>query len=571
MNHREIKRESNLLYKAVLPLLEKRGNFESLVLTDLAKILQICGRSHGELGHNELLAFLVVFALIKQDTEKLHIAIELWDTSSEVRRNTEKEMLRLLLDLTNSTSQVDQLTLPSVLNRLDEEKGANYLDKVVNALYRFAQVIIKADGKVTMQEMEALSQIWQLLHSYNSSETYAQAIAPENFSLPVRNVDDVLAELNKLVGMENIKTEVRTLTNFLRVQQARSQRGMAKTPTSLHAVFSGPPGTGKTTVARLMGKIFKELGFLAKGHLVETDRAGMVASHIGGTAEKVDALVKSALDGVLFIDEAYALKPLNSTQDFGQEAIDVLIKRMEDYRNRLVVIVAGYTDEMVTFVESNPGLKSRFNRYFYFKDYTPDELVAIFNKLCKDSHFKPTEAANQTLLALLNTLYDRRDRTFGNARLVRNLFEKAIEQQANRLAVISILTDEVLTTIQPEDIPPLEVLLPRQSDREPALQAAIDLNATSAPDQPLPQDGIQQLTMLINEALQPDGITAKANLKDHSLQILFEAETAPSEEQMVDFVNKMLPHLKPGFVTQVQLYGRQPGDEFPAWSQELTV
>ncbi|XHX78356.1 MAG: AAA family ATPase [Stenomitos frigidus ULC029] len=569
MNHREIKKESNLFYKAVLPLLEKGGNFESLVLTDLAKILQICGRSHGELASNELLAFLVVFALIKQDTEKLHIAIDMWDTASEVRRNTEKEMLKLLLELTNGTSQNEQLALPSVLNRFDEEKGTNYLDKVVNALYRFAQVIVKADGKVTMQEMAALSRIWQLLHSYNRSDS-AQATAPENFSLPVQNVDDVLAELNKLVGMENIKTEVRTLTNFLRVQQARSQRGMAKTPTSLHAVFSGPPGTGKTTVARLMGKIFKELGFLAKGHLVETDRAGMVASHIGGTAEKVDALVKSALDGVLFIDEAYALKPLNSTQDFGQEAIDVLIKRMEDYRNRLVVIVAGYTDEMVTFVESNPGLKSRFNRYFYFKDYTPDELVAIFNKLSKDSHFKPTEAANQTLRALLNTLYDRRDRTFGNARLVRNLFEKTIEQQANRLAVISTLTDEVLTTIQPEDIPPLEVLLPRQSDREPLMQA-IDLNATSAPDQPLPQDSIQQLTALINQALQPDGITAKANLKDRSLQILFEAETAPSEEQMVDFVSKLLPSLKPSLITQVQLYGRQPGDEFPAWGQELTV
>ncbi|PSB15447.1 AAA family ATPase [Phormidesmis priestleyi ULC007] len=253
--------------------------------------------------------------------------------------------------------------------------------------------------------------------------------------------------------MSNIKEEVKTLTNFLKVQKIRSQRGLAKTTVSLHAVFCGPPGTGKTTVARLMGRIYHGLGFLSQGHLVETDRSGMVAGYVGQTAKQVDDLVKSALNGVLFIDEAYALVPGESGRDFGQEAIDVLLKRMEDHRDRLVVIVAGYTDEMTTFIESNPGLESRFNRYFYFNHYKPEELLAIFEKMASKSHFKLAPGAGEKLQKLFADLYENRDKTFGNARLVRNLFEKSLERQANRLAVLSSLSDELLTTLLAEDIP----------------------------------------------------------------------------------------------------------------------
>ncbi len=456
MSSRVVKKEANHLYKALLPLLTAESRIADLVLLDLAKIVQVCGRSNGEISSNELLGYLTVYALIKQDSEKLNAALN-WEASAENRLQSQKMILQILLGLTEK--QPDQLMLPSVLNQFDQEKGTYYLDTVVNAIYKFAQVMTKADGNVTLSEIDSLAIAWKLLHTYQPLESYEQGLtksaAPPNAATidPAQSYEAAIAELNDLIGLDNIKEAVRTLANFLKVQKIREERGMATTPVSLHAVFGGPPGTGKTTVARLVGSIYKGLEFLEKGQLVETDRAGMVAGYVGQTATKVDELVKTALDGVLFIDEAYALSPKDGGSDFGQEAIDVLLKRMEDYRDRLVVIVAGYTDEMTNFIESNPGLKSRFNRYFYFSDYTPEELTAIFNKLCTKSRFTLTPEAQTQLQTLFERLYLNRDRTFGNARLVRNLFEKTIERQANRLAILSALPDEVLTTLLPEDIP----------------------------------------------------------------------------------------------------------------------
>ncbi len=259
-------------------------------------------------------------------------------------------------------------------------------------------------------------------------------------------------ELDLLIGLTSVKKEIQTLTNFIKIQQEREKQGLKSSSLSYHCVFTGNPGTGKTTVARIVADIYKELGVLKKGHLVETDRAGLVAEYVGQTAVKTNKIIDSALDGVLFIDEAYSMVSDSST-DYGKEAIATLLKRMEDDRDRLVVILAGYTKEMQDFINTNPGLQSRFNRYIEFPDYTADELYQIFELNLKKFDYKLTDDAKVALQRYFEQAVANKDKNFGNGRFVRNVFEKTLEHQANRLASVSNLTTEQLSEITIEDLP----------------------------------------------------------------------------------------------------------------------
>jgi AAA lid domain/ATPase family associated with various cellular activities (AAA) len=273
--------------------------------------------------------------------------------------------------------------------------------------------------------------------------------APEELP-PARPLDDLLAELDALVGLDGVKHEVHLVTNLLRVQQIRRERGLPVLEQSRHLVFTGNPGTGKTTVARLLAQIYRTLGVVERGHLVESDRAGLVAGFVGQTAGRVVAAFDRADGGVLLIDEAYSLAR-GGENDFGREAIDTVVKLVEDRRDRLVVILAGYTDEMEALVAANPGMGSRFPKTIHFPDYSDDELVRIFAAIGAAGRYTLDAGAEAALRRHLAA--QTRDRGFGNGRLARNLFEAAVANQASRLVKIDEPTDEQLTTLTAEDIP----------------------------------------------------------------------------------------------------------------------
>jgi Cdc6-like AAA superfamily ATPase len=279
------------------------------------------------------------------------------------------------------------------------------------------------------------------------SDTPAVTPAPE--LPPARPLDELLAELDALVGMDEVKAEVKLVANLIQVQNLRRTRHLPVHESSRHLIFTGNPGTGKTTVARLLAQIYRTLGVVEKGHLVETDRSSLVAGYVGQTATTVTEAFDKADGGVLLIDEAYALSR-GQEQDFGREAIDTIVKLVEDRRDRLVVIAAGYPDEMGDFVDANPGLKSRFPKTIEFPDYSTDELMAIFESLGAESNYRCDAEAATSLRARFES--EPRTKGFGNGRLARNLFEEAVGRQANRIVGLTDPTDEQLTTLVAADV-----------------------------------------------------------------------------------------------------------------------
>ena len=282
-----------------------------------------------------------------------------------------------------------------------------------------------------------------------ASQTQAAKPEEKEEIPPKEKIEDLLAELDSYVGMDAIKAEVRSLINMVQVYKLRREHDLPTTDMSLHMVFSGNPGTGKTTVARIMSRIYHSLDILSKGQLVEVDRSGLVAGYVGQTALKTQKVIEKAMGGVLFIDEAYALNG-KSENDFGQEAIDTILKAMEDHRDDLVVIVAGYTELMDRFIHSNPGLESRFNRFLLFEDYTPEQMVAIFKMQCKKGCYVLAQGTEELVRDFIAE--ESADDSFGNARGVRNLFEHILVAQNNRLAKMENVTRDDLMQILPDDV-----------------------------------------------------------------------------------------------------------------------
>lgn len=331
-------------------------------------------------------------------------------------------------------------------------KKAKYLADTYRAIGQRYLAGNEASGD---REINVLSKYCVMLDNY--LKEYG-LLRPDKKTEPViregktENVDDLMAELNSLIGLKSVKEDLNALINLMKVQKMREENGMKQADINKHMVFMGNPGTGKTTVARLLSGIYAGIGVVEKGHLVEVDRSGLVSGYVGQTAMKVQDVVEEALGGILFVDEAYTLTNNKGQNDFGQEAVDTLLKAMEDHRDDLIVIVAGYTGLMEEFLDSNPGLRSRFNKFIEFEDYTAEEEYEIFRSMCRNQDYVLSESALEEAKRFFKERCESKTETYANARDVRNYLEKAVSNQATRIVKLQDVNKETLAVLEKEDL-----------------------------------------------------------------------------------------------------------------------